>query len=83
MNLDRYFQLFMEMDPLGCWWGDPPKKLAKLRVETIWAQNIVIDFLTELDHSEKINFGQMHTSYLSLFLHNRNLRPENFTLESA
>ena len=24
-----------------------------------------------------------HTSYLSLFLHNHNLRPENFTLESA
>ena len=24
-----------------------------------------------------------HTSYLSLFLHNRNLRPRNFTLESA
>ena len=25
----------------------------------------------------------IHTSYLSLFLHNHNLRPENFTLESA
>ena len=24
-----------------------------------------------------------HTSYLSFFLHNRNLRPRNFTLESA
>ena len=24
-----------------------------------------------------------HTSYLSLFLHNHNLRPENFTLKSA
>ena len=27
--------------------------------------------------------GYMHTSYLSHFLHNHNLRPENFTLESA
>ena len=27
--------------------------------------------------------GHGHTSYLSLFLHNHNLRPENFTLESA
>ena len=27
--------------------------------------------------------GKAHTSYLSLFLHNHNLRPENFTLESA
>ena len=71
MTLDRYFQLFMEMDPLGCWWGDPPKKLAKLRVETIWAQNIVIDFLTELDHSEKINFG--HLIHLIFLLTDRDV----------
>ena len=28
-------------------------------------------------------FIEDHTSYLSLFLHNRNLRPGNFTLKSA
>ena len=28
-------------------------------------------------------YVQDHTSYLSLILHNHNLRPENFTLETA
>ena len=31
----------------------------------------------------KVNSAIVHTSYLSLFLHNRNLRLGNFTLESA
>ena len=28
----------------------------KLLVEKVWAQNIVMDFFTELDHSKKILF---------------------------
>ena len=28
----------------------------KLLVEKVWAKNIVMDFLTELDHSKKILF---------------------------
>ena len=36
-----------------------------------------------LQETKQNSTDKDHTSYLSLFLHNRNLRPGNFTLESV
>ena len=54
--------------------------------KSLWrkAQKSKIHYYQIFTH-HKYNLQQrfQHTSYLSLFLHNRNLRPGNFTLESA
>ena len=41
----------------------------------------MVDLKSEEPEHDKITFE--HTSYLSHFLHNHNLSPENFTLERA
>ena len=54
------------------------KRFLQWQISCDVVMNMIL-FLTKIWFWHIIN----HTSYLSLFLHNHNLRPENFTLESA
>ena len=73
---------------VGCW--------TSLRfISDIWSRHVEVctthlvpvclldHFLPFLSPAGLSTLSTVHTSYLSLFLHNHNLSPENFTLESA